>query len=538
MTDTPAPSPSVPHGEPAPRPRFGLRSQLIALFTLAFTVVLAAVFVWSLFFMRARTTEVLRADLNDTLEGIAKRIGGDEVASLYADGAPNAAGFSDDPRWRRVMDLLVEMHGIEPRAWGSVVVRGDQPTTQRSGPEPAASPEFIFLADLAPPDAEVAHFREARRLGPLAVEAWEHDGLVEVPDTHDGRKGPVMTSIGQIRDKHGRTVALLTVDFDAKDIREVTDRIKTSLITVGAIAYAVLAVLVYLAAGFFTRPILALTRYAETLDQESLGASLGLTRRPDELGALARAFDRMSRRLAGAFADLARANDELEQRVTERTRELSEEREKSEALLRNVLPAEIAERLKYDSSHAIAEGFDAVTVLFADIVGFTSMSARATPLAVVRLLNEIFSSFDKLADKYGLEKIKTIGDAYMIVGGLPTPRPDHVSAVADMALEMQTVMVMLEQQYPGISIRIGMNTGPVVAGVIGTRKFSYDLWGDTVNVASRMESHGDPRRIQVSDTVAKALDGSFVLERRGIIQVKGRGEMETFWLVSRIGDAG
>jgi len=156
----------------------------------------------------------------------------------------------------------------------------------------------------------------------------------------------------------------------------------------------------------------------------------------------------------------------------------------------------------------------------------------------VRLLNEIFSSFDKLADKYGLEKIKTIGDAYMIVGGLPTPRPDHVSAVADMALEMQTVMVMLEQQYPGISIRIGMNTGPVVAGVIGTRKFSYDLWGDTVNVASRMESHGDPRRIQVSDTVAKALDGSFVLERRGIIQVKGRGEMETFWLVSRIGDAG
>jgi class 3 adenylate cyclase len=167
-------------------------------------------------------------------------------------------------------------------------------------------------------------------------------------------------------------------------------------------------------------------------------------------------------------------------------------------------------------------------------VGFTTMSARSSPLAVVRLLNDIFSSFDQLADKYRLEKIKTIGDAYMIVGGLPTPRPDHVAAVADMALDIQKTMGTLDETYPGLSIRVGMHTGPVVAGVIGTKKFSYDLWGDTVNVASRMESHGDPGRIQVTPAVADALRGQFVLESRGVIQVKGRGEMETFWLVSRV----
>jgi class 3 adenylate cyclase/HAMP domain-containing protein len=293
--------------------------------------------------------------------------------------------------------------------------------------------------------------------------------------------------------------------------------------------------LVYTAAGVFARPITALTHATEGLRESTLGAMGAgddLAKRTDELGALARAYGRMSRRLARAFKDLESANAVLEDRVAERTADLVAEQSKSERLLRNVLPGEIAERLKREPS-AIAEGFDAVTVLFADIVGFTEMSARSTPLEVVRLLNAIFSSFDELADKYGLEKIKTIGDAYMVVGGLPVPRPDHASAVAEMALDMRRVVDGLRSAHPGLAVRIGMHTGPVVAGVIGTRKFSYDLWGDTVNVASRMESHGEAGRVQVSAAVAEALGDGFELEERGVIKVKGRGELRTLWLVGK-----
>jgi class 3 adenylate cyclase len=215
-----------------------------------------------------------------------------------------------------------------------------------------------------------------------------------------------------------------------------------------------------------------------------------------------------------------------------RTAELAKEQEKSEKLLRNVLPEEIATRLK-NEPQTIAEGFEAVTVAFADIVGFTELSARSSPIEVVRMLNEIFSAFDALADKHGLEKIKTIGDAYMVVGGLPVQRPDHAQAVADMAIEMQAFMRTLQEKSPGLAIRIGVHTGPVVAGVIGTKKFSYDLWGDTVNVASRMESHGERDRIQLSDAAAAALREDFVVEVRGTIKVKGRGELATHWLVER-----
>ncbi len=216
----------------------------------------------------------------------------------------------------------------------------------------------------------------------------------------------------------------------------------------------------------------------------------------------------------------------------QRTAELAVEQEKSEKLLRNVLPEEIAQRLKHDPQ-TIAEGFDAVTVAFADIVGFTEMSARSSPIEVVRLLNEIFSAFDALAEKHGLEKIKTIGDAYMVVGGLPVHRADHAEAVAEMTLEMQAFMRELQKTRPGLAIRIGMHTGPVVAGVIGIKKFSYDLWGDTVNVASRMESHGERDRIQVSDAAANALRDKYEIEERGTIKVKGRGELATHWLIKR-----
>lgn len=237
---------------------------------------------------------------------------------------------------------------------------------------------------------------------------------------------------------------------------------------------------------------------------------------------------------------LYKLNEELESRVEERTNALHEtlkalryQQEQSERLLLNILPEEIANRLKRGDS-TIADTFADVTVLFADIVGFTQLSARVSPTELVALLNDIFSTFDNLAERHGLEKIKTIGDAYMVVGGLPITRPDHAEAIAEMALDMQEAIIDFSNthnQY--LSIRIGINTGPVVAGVIGIKKFIYDLWGDTVNTASRMESHGKPGSIHVTSTTYHKLQKKYVFESRGAIEVKGKGMMTTYLLQCR-----
>jgi class 3 adenylate cyclase len=176
-------------------------------------------------------------------------------------------------------------------------------------------------------------------------------------------------------------------------------------------------------------------------------------------------------------------------------------------------------------------------VLFADIVGFSRMSARLKPERVVDMLNELFSKFDDLAGELGLEKIKTIGDCYMVAAGLPEPRADHAEAVAEMALEMVRVVAEYsERAGETLHVRVGINSGPVVAGVIGKRKFIYDLWGDTVNTASRMESHAMPNTIQLSEASHKLLDGKFQMTARGAIEVKGKGAMETWLLDGRLTD--
>ena len=214
--------------------------------------------------------------------------------------------------------------------------------------------------------------------------------------------------------------------------------------------------------------------------------------------------------------------------LTAAMHQLSEERERSERLLLNILPAPIAERLKA-SEESIAEHSDGVTVLFADIVGFTPLSARKTPRALVELLNRIFSEFDALADAHGLEKIKTIGDAYMAVAGLPEPRPDHAVRAAGMALAMHAATARVSAEMgEELSLRIGLHSGPAVAGVIGRRKFTYDMWGDTVNTASRMESHGLPGTIHCTEATAALLLGAFKLQARGAMEIKGKGEMHTF----------
>lgn len=207
------------------------------------------------------------------------------------------------------------------------------------------------------------------------------------------------------------------------------------------------------------------------------------------------------------------------------------EQARSESLLLNVLPPSIATRLKA-SPEVIADAFPDVTVLFADIVNFTPLSARVAPEELVRLLDGLFTDFDELVERHGLEKIKTIGDAYMVAGGLPVERPDHAQAVAEMALGMHAVVAsrgpMMGSEF---ALRIGVDTGPVVAGVIGRKRFIYDLWGDTVNTASRMESHGVPGRIHVTARTRDKLADLYEFESRGEIDIKGKGLMTTYFLL-------
>lgn len=212
---------------------------------------------------------------------------------------------------------------------------------------------------------------------------------------------------------------------------------------------------------------------------------------------------------------------------------LQHEYSRSQELLENILPTSVAERLK-DGNAEVADSSGEVTLLFADLVGFTRLSDRLPPGEVVDLLNQIFSRFDRIVARHGLEKIKTIGDEYMLAGGLPLARPDHAQAVAGAALDMLSVIEgMNDRSEHRLALRVGIHTGDVVAGVIGSRKFSYDVWGDTVNTASRMQTHGLPGRIQVTEATANRLEADFDLRRRGTIRIRGKGRMPTWFLVGR-----
>jgi adenylate cyclase len=211
------------------------------------------------------------------------------------------------------------------------------------------------------------------------------------------------------------------------------------------------------------------------------------------------------------------------------------EQEKGETLLLNILPKEIAAILK-NGNRTIADSFEGVSILFADLVGFTPLTAKMAPIDMVNLLNEMFSHFDELVEKYDLEKIRTIGDSYMVASGVPRIRKDHAHAIVNMALEMRDYIVNLPPvDGKQIEFRIGINSGPVVGGVIGRKKFVYDLWGDAVNVASRMESHGLANQIQITAATHEIIQHDFLCTPRGTIEVKGRGEMET-WIVAAARD--
>ena len=209
--------------------------------------------------------------------------------------------------------------------------------------------------------------------------------------------------------------------------------------------------------------------------------------------------------------------------------------EQSDGLLRNILPSEIADRLK-TSDGTIADAYDSASVLFADVVDFTPMSADMTPTELVVLLDEIFTAFDSLVEERELEKIKTIGDAYMVAAGVPKPRQDHAQVLCDLALVVQDLVGSRDFQGRRISLRIGINSGAVVAGVIGTKKFSYDLWGDSVNTASRMESSGTSGEIQITDHTRRLVERDFICEPKGTVEIKGKGAMVVWTLSGRRND--
>ena len=252
-----------------------------------------------------------------------------------------------------------------------------------------------------------------------------------------------------------------------------------------------------------------------------------------ELATFGRTFDSMVGVVDLHITEIEAAKTAL----AEQAESLQHEQQRSEKLLLNVLPAAIADRLK-NGEDTIAESYPEVTVLFSDIVGFTEMSARIGAKQVVDMLNEVFGLLDELAEKHSIEKIKTIGDCYMVVAGVPDRSPTHAQQIAAFALDMQkTLKAYSEHSGRSLSMRTGVHTGTVVAGIVGTSKFAYDLWGDVVNIASRMESSSEAGRIQVSDAVRIRLDDDFVFEARGDIDIKGKGMMHTWYLTGHRGES-
>ncbi|MBP0018596.1 MAG: HAMP domain-containing protein [Cyanobacteria bacterium SBLK] len=320
-------------------------------------------------------------------------------------------------------------------------------------------------------------------------------------------------AIGVYRWMEERELALL-VEVQQWEAFAPARRLAWAIVISGSILALFLAAIVYILAKQIARPILAIADVAVKVSQGDLSLEAPVLTQ-DEVGKLAYSFNQMTARMQRKIL------------------QLQDERKKSEDLLLNILPQRVAEQLKA-GRETIAESFSEATVLFADLVGFTSLASRIPPVELVSLLNKIFSAFDALAERYGLEKIKTIGDAYMVVGGIPVPQDNHIEAIADLALAMQREIRLIGlQSQRSFALRVGIHTGPVVGGVIGLKRFSYDLWGDTVNIASRMESQGVPGCIQVTEETYHRLHDKFLFAERGTIDVKGKGKMQVYLLLEK-----
>ncbi|RTL80390.1 MAG: HAMP domain-containing protein [Hyphomicrobiales bacterium] len=327
---------------------------------------------------------------------------------------------------------------------------------------------------------------------------------------------PVADFMGAVDSRHKTTLSAL----NARSDELVRANTIVAVLFVVSIVVAI-AVLVF----HFMRRGAKLMAAVEMIGGGALTQKAGVSG-SDEIGMLGDAIDMMAERLHMAFGRL----EEKVRKVEEASSELQQERDRSDKLLRNILPAVIAERLQ-NGEEMIADTYPEVTVLFADIVGFTSVAAKLGPYETVRMLNDIFGRFDELVESYHLEKIKTIGDCYMVVGGVPDRTPLHCQRIAQFALDAIKTIDAYSKNFPmPLEIRIGVHTGTVVAGVVGKRKFSYDLWGEVVNMASRYQSTGQPNKIHVSDAVHLRLADDFAFEDAGVVELKGHGAEHCWFL--------
>jgi class 3 adenylate cyclase len=504
-----------------------LRRKLTIAFFLVSSLVSLVLALFLYRFVERQLTEELRTRLRDiaylgahavdldAYQRLRARTGGDldEAAVAAVEGSPD---------YRTISEQLNVIRGTEPELvrYAYLLVPTDDPDR----------PRFVVDADVlagASEGEELSHFNQVYDVSTLPVlrralaecaPQVERD-LVWDPD-FKVYSFSAYHPLG--RDAGGACLGLLGVDITDRNMRNALAAAGGLAIKI-SLAVIALALLVSITMGtLLTRSLLALSRTVTRFANKDFAARTRIASH-DEIGELGNNFNTMAETIQVH-------NENLEQLVAQRTRELESEKQTSERLLLNVLPGPIAERLKTGDG-LIVDRFEQVSVLFADIVGFTAMSSRTTPEELVTMLDELFSRFDRLAEELRLEKIKTIGDAYMVVAGIPQPTTDHAAAIARMALAMNEAV----RDYAGgkgidLSIRIGIHTGSVVAGVIGRKKFIYDLWGDTVNTASRMESHGLPGRIHVTEATYEHLREDFELESRGVVDIKGKGPMTTYLL--------
>ncbi|WP_437984218.1 adenylate/guanylate cyclase domain-containing protein [Sorangium sp. So ce117] len=442
----------------------------------------------------------------------------------------------------RIGDLLFGRDAPGSAVRGGIVLLPDgpmllcsQPSVGSSGRGPVAGTVTFgrFLTD-----AEIKRLTEPAGLS-LAVHRLDDPQLPD--DFREARaalsdRDPILVHpLGSDRiagytvlnDIDGKPALLVRVDNDRAILKMGHDTLRyLVLVTVvvglvfGGVTLLLLEKLVLYRLARLSREVTEIGGVGDLSARVAMPGTDELSRLTGSINGMLSALEANARRQSQQKAALEQAKAAAEQA-----------HERSDRLLLNILPRTIADQLK-EHEQLIAEHFEEVTVLFADIADFTPLAARLPPAELVGLLNRMFSSFDQLAEQHGLEKIKTIGDAYMVVGGLPAQRPDHARAIARMAIAMtHTVRQFVGDDGEPFQLRIGINTGPVIAGVIGKKKFSYDLWGDAVNVASRMESSGEPGRIQVSEASYSLLARDFLLEERGLVAIKGKGAMKTYWLI-------
>ncbi|HVV85308.1 MAG TPA: adenylate/guanylate cyclase domain-containing protein [Kofleriaceae bacterium] len=472
--------------------------------------------------LRARLRDVAYLGAQTIDHGAYERLRA--VAAGSDAAAMSAAEQSSD--YRTISDQLAIIRNAEPGLvrYAYLMIPTADPAVAR----------FVVDADVlaleaAHSDEEISHLGEPYDLAKLpelrealaaCVPAVEH-GLSYDASVHLYSVSAFYPLGGTAGDCHG----VLGVDITDQGQRRALHRAGSLALEV-SLAVIVLALLASVGMGsLLTRPVVSLSATVRRFADKDFAARTKVHSR-DEIGQLAENFNEMA-------TEIEAHHEHLEQLVEQRTRELLEEKQTSERLLLNVLPGPIAERLKHDDG-VIVDRFDQVTVLFADIVGFTKLSARTSPEALVTMLDELFTRFDRLAERHRLEKIKTIGDCYMAVAGIPTALADHAAVMAQMGLDMLAAVAdYAKATGVDLAIRVGVHSGSVVAGVIGRKKFIYDLWGDTVNTASRMESHGVPGRVHLTEATAVLLGEAFEVEPRGTIDIKGKGPMMTFLLVGR-----